>query len=298
MDKKRIAVIDLGTNTFNLLIADVSKDEIEVIHSEKDGVALGMGGLNEGVITADAILRALKTMQHFNKMCEVHYVDEIRAFGTSAIRSAINGKDFVQLIEKETGIQVDIISGEQEARYIYEGVKWTYNFTETSMVMDVGGGSTEFIFADELGIKDLVSLNIGVSRIFQELELNDPLTPEDCQKVEKWIEDRAGDFINPKQCNTLVGASGCFETFYEMIYKKSFPSVTDAIELSINDLNAVLDKIIYSSQAERDNNPHIIPIRRKMAPIAAVKTKWVLNKLGVKRVIVSPCSLKEGVLQS
>jgi exopolyphosphatase/guanosine-5'-triphosphate,3'-diphosphate pyrophosphatase len=298
MDKKRIAVIDLGTNTFNLLIADVSKEEIEVIHSEKDGVALGMGGLNEGVITADAILRALKTMQHFNKMCEVHYVDEIRAFGTSAIRSAINGKDFVQLIEKETGIQVDIISGEQEARYIYEGVKWTYNFTETSMVMDVGGGSTEFIFADELGIKDLVSLNIGVSRIFQELELNDPLTSEDCLKVEKWIEDRAGEFINSKQCDTLVGASGCFETFYEMIYKKSFPSVTDAIELSIDDLNAVLDKIIFSSQAERDNNPHIIPIRRKMAPIAAVKTKWVLNKLGVKRVIVSPCSLKEGVLQS
>jgi exopolyphosphatase/guanosine-5'-triphosphate,3'-diphosphate pyrophosphatase len=298
MDKKRIAVIDLGTNTFNLLIADVSKEEIEVIHSEKDGVALGMGGLNEGVITADAILRALKTMQHFNKMCEVHYVDEIRAFGTSAIRSAINGKDFVQLIEKETGIQVNIISGEQEARYIYEGVKWTYNFTETSMVMDVGGGSTEFIFADELGIKDLVSLNIGVSRIFQELELNDPLTSKDCLKVEKWIEDRAGEFINSKQCDTLVGASGCFETFYEMIYKKSFPSVTDAIELSIDDLNAVLDKIIFSSQAERDNNPHIIPIRRKMAPIAAVKTKWVLNKLGVKRVIVSPCSLKEGVLQS
>ncbi len=298
MDKKRIAVIDLGTNTFNLLIADVTKEEIEVIHSEKDGVALGMGGLNEGVIKADAILRALKTMQHFNKMCDVHYVDEIRAFGTSAIRSAINGKDFVQLIEKETAIQVDIITGEQEARYIYEGVKWTYNFTEPSMVMDVGGGSTEFIFADELGIKDLVSLNIGVSRIFQELELNDPLTSGDCLKVEQWIEERAGVFINSKKCNTLVGASGCFETFYEMIYKKSFPSVTEAIELSINDLNTVLDKIIFSSQEERDNNPHIIPIRRKMAPIAAVKTKWVLDKLGVKKVIVSPCSLKEGVLQS
>jgi exopolyphosphatase / guanosine-5'-triphosphate,3'-diphosphate pyrophosphatase len=298
MDKKRVAVIDLGTNTFNLLIADVSKEEIEVIHSEKDGVALGMGGLNDGVITADAILRALKTMQHFNKMCEVHYVDEIRAFGTSAVRSAINGKDFVHLIEKETGIQVDIISGDQEAKFIYEGVKWTYAFTEPSMVMDVGGGSTEFIFADGSGILDLISLNIGVSRIFQELELNDPLTFEDCLKVEKWIEDRSGEFINSKKCNTLVGASGCFETFYEMIYKKSFPSVTDAIELSLGDLNAVLDKIIFSSQIERDNNPHIIPIRRKMAPIAAVKTRWVLNKLGIQKVIVSPCSLKEGVLQS
>jgi exopolyphosphatase/guanosine-5'-triphosphate,3'-diphosphate pyrophosphatase len=298
MDKKRIAVIDLGTNTFNLLIADVSKEEVEVIHSEKDGVAIGMGGLNERVITADAILRAIKTMQHFSKMCEVHYVDEVRAFGTSAIRDAINGKDFVDLIEKETGIHVDIISGEQEARYIFEGVKWTYTFLENSMVMDVGGGSTEFIFANELGIKDLVSLDIGVSRIFQELTLNDPLTIDDCNTIESWIEERAGSFINGKQCDTLVGASGCFETFYEMIYKKSFPSVTESLELSIDDLNDVLNKIIFSSQSERDNNPHIIPIRRKMAPIAAVKTKWVLRKLGVKKVIVSPCSLKEGVLQS
>ena len=111
MDSKRIAVIDLGTNTFNLLIADVSKMEIEVIHAEKDGVALGMGGLNDGVIVSDAILRAVKTMTHFASMCDRHEVDEIRAFGTSAIRDAINGRDFVQLIEKETGVKVEIITG-------------------------------------------------------------------------------------------------------------------------------------------------------------------------------------------
>ena len=298
MDKKRIAVIDLGTNTFNLLIADVSSDQIDVIHSEKDGVALGMGGLNDGVITADAILRALKTMSHFSKMCDVHYVDEIRAFGTSAIRDAINGKDFVQMIEKETGIHVDIISGEQEAMFIFEGVKWTYDFNETSLVMDVGGGSTEFIFANEAGVMDLISLNIGVSRIFQELNLNDPLSKEDCNKVEQWIEDRSQNFLDNRSCETLVGSSGCFETFYEMIFRKSFPSMTEAIELPINQLEEVLDKIIASSQEERDINPHIIPIRRKMAPIAAVKTRWVLRKLGIKKMIVSPCSLKEGVLQS
>ena len=73
MDSKRIAVIDLGTNTFNLLIADVSKTEIEVIHAEKDGVALGMGGLNDGVIVSDAILRAVKTMTHFASMCHCLY---------------------------------------------------------------------------------------------------------------------------------------------------------------------------------------------------------------------------------
>ena len=298
MDSKRIAVIDLGTNTFNLLIADVSKVEIEVIHAEKDGVALGMGGLNDGVIVSDAILRAVKTMTHFASMCDRHEVDEIRAFGTSAIRDAINGRDFVQLIEKETGVKVEIISGEQEANYIYEGVKWTHEFTEQSMVMDVGGGSTEFIFAGPDGVDALVSLNIGVSRIFQELELSDPLTQEQCVKVEEWISSRAGEFMKGKSCETLIGASGCFETFYEMINKQPLPSFTETEELPINDFVRTLDWIIMSSQSQRDLNPHIIPIRRKMAPIAAIKTRWVIQQLGIQKIVVSPCSLKEGVLQS
>jgi len=297
MGKKRIGVIDLGTNTFNLLIADVSAEEIEVVHSEKDGVALGMGGLNDGVLRKDAILRALKTLSHFNKMCEVNYVDEVRAFGTSAIRSAINGKDFVQLVQKETGIVVKIISGEDEARLIYEGVKWSYIFEEPSMIMDVGGGSTEFIFANKDEVIDLVSLNIGVSRIFQELELSDPFTIEDIQKVTQWLEERGSKFLDGKKCNVLVGASGCFETFYEMINLKSFPSVKNAIELPFNELMKNLEWIIASDQTQRDLHPHIIPIRRKMAAIAAVKTNWIIEKLGVNKVIVSPCSLKEGVLQ-
>ena len=297
MGKKRIGVIDLGTNTFNLLIADVSAEEIEVVHSEKDGVALGTGGLNDGVLRKEAILRALKTLSHFNKMCEVHYVDEIRAFGTSAIRSAINGKDFVQLVAKETGIEVKIISGEDEARLIYEGVKWSYIFEEPTMIMDVGGGSTEFIFANKDEIKDLVSLNIGVSRIFQELELSDPFTNDDIDKVTQWLEERASTFLANKKCNVLVGASGCFETFYEMINRKSFPSVKNAIELPFDELMKNLEWIIGSDQIQRDLHPHIIPIRRKMAAIAAVKTNWIIEKLGVNKVIVSPCSLKEGVLQ-
>jgi exopolyphosphatase/guanosine-5'-triphosphate,3'-diphosphate pyrophosphatase len=298
MDKKRIAVIDLGTNTFNLLIADVSKTDVDVIHTEKDGVAIGMGGLNNGVIVSDAILRGIKTLSHFADMCERHFVDEIKAFGTSALRGAINGADFVSLIEKETGIQVKIISGEEEAKLIYEGVRWTFDFTEQTMVMDVGGGSTEFILADEYGVKELVSLDIGVSRIFQELTLQDPLSDQDCKTIENWIADKAGEFMLGKKCSTLLGASGCFETFYEMIYKQSYPSMTETCELPMDRLEAVLDEIILSNRFQRDENPYIIPIRRKMAPIAAIKTRWVMKQLGVTKVIVSPCSLKEGVLQS
>ena len=298
MNDKRIGVIDLGTNTFNLLIAEVIDGKIEVIHSEKHGVALGMGGLKEGVITKDAILRALKTMSHFSKMCDVHYVEDIRAFGTSAIRDAINGKDLIQLIHNETGITVKMISGEEEAKLIFEGVICSYVFTEPAMIVDVGGGSTELIFVSQGEIQELVSLNIGVSRIFQELNLSDPLTEKEVILIESWIEERASSFIVGKSCDVMVGASGCFETFYEMIYKSSFPNAIDAIELPMQKINDVLDWIIDSDQIQRDLHPHIIPIRRKMAPIAAVKIRWIIKKLGIKKLIVSPCSLKEGVLNT
>jgi exopolyphosphatase/guanosine-5'-triphosphate,3'-diphosphate pyrophosphatase len=165
------------------------------------------------------------------------------------------------------------------------------------MIMDVGGGSSEFIFANKDEIIDLVSLNIGVSRIFQELELSDPFTNDDIDKVTQWLEERASTFLANKKCNVLVGASGCFETFYEMINRKSFPSVKNAIELPFDELMKNLEWIIGSDQIQRDLHPHIIPIRRKMAAIAAVKTNWIIEKLGVNKVIVSPCSLKEGVLQ-
>jgi exopolyphosphatase/guanosine-5'-triphosphate,3'-diphosphate pyrophosphatase len=83
-----------------------------------------------------------------------------------------------------------------------------------------------------------------------------------------------------------------------MINKQPLPSFTDTEELPFEDFIRTLDWIIMSSQSQRDLNPHIIPIRRKMAPIAAIKTRWVIQQLGIQKIVVSPCSLKEGVLQS
>jgi exopolyphosphatase/guanosine-5'-triphosphate,3'-diphosphate pyrophosphatase len=162
--------------------------------------------------------------------------------------------------------------------------------------MDIGGGSTEFIFADSKGVWDLISLNIGVSRIYQQFQCQDPLSEADIWNIEEWLEERAEGFFEGKQADLLIGASGSFETFYELIHFEAFPEKIKSVEVSFSELMESIDQIIGSSQAERDKNEWIIPIRKKMAPIAAVKTRWVIKKLGVKRVIISPCSLKEGAL--
>lgn len=292
----RKAVIDLGTNTFNLLIADVFASNFELVHTEKDGVALGMGGINHNRLAEEAIERGFNALRHFRNVCTDYGVQEIHAFGTSALRDASNSADFLIRVAEELEINIQIISGVLEAELIYKGVKWSYDFKEPSVIMDIGGGSTEFVFADKNGITDLVSLNIGVSRIYQHFNFSDPLSKEDIANIEAWLDEKADGFFNGKQEHILIGASGSFETFYELIHNEPFPSKIDSVEISMNELNESLAAIIASSQAERDQNNWIIPIRKRMAPIAAVKTNWVLKKLQIQRVFISPCSLKEGAL--
>lgn len=292
----RKAVIDLGTNTFNLLIADVHDHSFEIVHSEKEGVALGMGGINKNVLAIEAYNRGLDTLMHFKNICMLYDVEEIRGIGTSALRDATNAQEFIEEVKESLNIDIEIITGHREAELIFQGVKWSYHFNEPAVIMDIGGGSTEFVFADKNGINDLISLNIGVSRIYQHFPISDPMSNEDIEHIENWLDEKANGFFDGKQEHTLIGASGSFETFYELIHNEHFPSNLKAIELSFPYLMECLDHIIASSQAERDQNDWIIPIRKRMAPIAAVKTRWIIKKLAINRIYISPCSLKEGAL--
>jgi exopolyphosphatase/guanosine-5'-triphosphate,3'-diphosphate pyrophosphatase len=290
------AVIDLGTNTFNLLIVDIDGDFFKVLHSEKEGVALGMGGINDQRISPAAIERAFNTMSRFKGICNQMGVETIKAIGTSAIRDAKNASELIDAVNEELGIQIEIVSGFREAELIHLGISASHDFLQHALIMDIGGGSTEFISADHTGILDLVSLNIGVSRIYQFFELSDPLSEMDVAKIEEWLHSKAGSFFDHRKETVLIGASGSFETFYELMHNDAFPEQCRSVEIPVSQLLDILDAIITSTQMERDRNEWIIPIRKKMAPIAAVKTRWVLKQLPVTKVFISPYSLKEGVI--
>lgn len=292
----RKAIIDLGTNTFNLLIAEWIEGKWRRIHSEKEGVALGMGGINQKIITEDALLRAEKTLTHFKTVAQSFGVTEIKAIGTSAIRDAKNQSDFLQRIKQDIGLDILVISGNEEADFIYKGVDKTIDFDKPSIIMDIGGGSTEFILVDSNGILQKISLNIGVSRMLQLFSCDDPFRTEQVLELNQWLEEQAAGFFDELKVSRLIGASGSFETFYELIHNTTIPSLDSAIELPFSNFYLELEQLIYSTQAERDLNPWIVPIRKKMAPYAAVKTKWVIDKLGITETYLSPYSLKEGAL--
>lgn len=292
----RAAIIDLGTNTFNLLIIEKHQDKSYTnIYNTKVGVGLGFGGINDNIIADKAMNRALETLAVYKNKCDELRVNNIYAFGTSAIRNANNKDVFLKRVKEDIGISIKVISGLEEAEFIYKGVSLGHDFHQQAIIMDIGGGSTEFIVANNEGMQVARSFEIGVARIFQKLAFNDPLSPANCAKIEEYLEAETNGFFEQFNLDELIGASGSFETFYELIKNTDYPT-NQFVKLSREEMEKSLDLVINSTQKERDENPRIIPIRKKMAPIAAVKIRWIIRKLNIKTIVISPFSLKEGVI--
>lgn len=163
----RIASIDIGTNTILLLIADVTPDGIQrVIHDEQVIARLGKGVDAARMISPDTFRRVAAFLAEYKKRSSEFRVDVIVATGTSALRDAVNSGEFCQFILEHTGISIEIISGEEEARWTYLGGISEFAHRGNSFsVIDIGGGSTEIIVGDARAIAQKTSLNIGSVRI-------------------------------------------------------------------------------------------------------------------------------------
>ncbi|MFK7784793.1 MAG: hypothetical protein AB8B56_06750 [Crocinitomicaceae bacterium] len=292
------AVIDMGTNTFNLLIADVDGHSFKSVHSTKEPVLLGMGGINKNKIAPDAMARAFLALKKFMKTCDAFKIErkDILAIGTSALRGAENADNFRKKAKKLFDIDVRIISGQEEAKLIYQGVKWTYDFSSTGVIMDIGGGSSEFIRANADGVTNLISLDIGVSRVYQQFGFPETYTKELQTSIFNYFDECAKGQMTHFEADILIGASGSFETFFEMIFETPWVPKQEITEFRVEKLRKILDWSIESSQIERNENVWITQIRKTMLPIAALQVVWALNKTKASRVILSPYSLKEGAL--
>src|SRR5437899_3335646 len=143
---RRIAAVDIGTNSIHMIIAELRKSGYRVVDKEKQMVQLGLGSLDGAPLTNDAIDRATSALTKMAAVARGWEVDEIVAVATSAVREAPNRRDFIRRVRDEAGIRVRVISGEEEADYIYRAVRSAVDLNgSTALCVDVGGGSVEFI---------------------------------------------------------------------------------------------------------------------------------------------------------
>ena len=300
----RIAIIDLGTNTFNLLICDKKGESQKTIFKNKIAVKLGEGGIDKGIIAQAPYQRGIKALEdHLNTIKE-YDVDKVRAFATSAIRSTKNGGDFVSEVFEKLALKIEVIDGDKEAELIYQGVRKAIPFDlDYKLIMDIGGGSTEFIIANAEGVQWKKSYQLGVSRLKELFKPKDPITQEEIQTIEHHLKSELKDLIENIQtfpCKTLIGSSGSFDTLVEMIGFKfnnlELKNKKPSCIIHLEHYKWAQDFLIQSTLSERLNTKGIVTMRADMIVLSVIFINFVLREFDIKEMIRSKYALKEGAM--
>lgn len=301
----RIAIIDMGTNTFHLLLAEAEEKSYRITHRDRLAVKIGQGGINQGVITEDGLNRALVAMRSFKNTIDEHGITKVFAFGTSALRNATN-KDYVtRRIREVTDIEINIISGDLEAFYIYEGVKAALGLEdERSLIIDIGGGSIEFIIGNAKEISWKQSLEIGAQRLLEKFQKHDPIHQQEIADLDVYFSKELRPVFAALEqfpCEIMVGSSGTFDTLSDIFCAEhniiKSPEETET-PLSIEGFYDIYRQLIHKNREERMAMPGMIEMRVDMIVVACCLVRYLLEHHSFRRIRVSTYSLKEGVLSA
>ena len=295
------AVIDLGTNTFHLIIAEVSDSAVNILYKVNVPVRLGEGRINENIIIPAAFERGLQALKSFSETIKQYDASVVKAIATSAVRSAANGLDFVEAAKEQAGIDIEVITGEQEAEYIFNGVKATGIIQDLSLIMDIGGGSTEFIICNSEQLLWKKSYDIGAARLMQAYFHSDPISETDQQAIVNRLDHELQDLnqmCRQHQPKMLIGSAGAFESFATMINIDTDLKSIKATSLDLKAYQTLAEKLISATHRERDATPGLIKLRVDMIVIASILTNYVIANCGISQISLSTYDLKMGVLHT
>jgi exopolyphosphatase/guanosine-5'-triphosphate,3'-diphosphate pyrophosphatase len=296
------AIIDLGTNTFHLLVVE----DDSIIFAESIASKIGSGGINQNIILPAAFERALSVLKVFRDKIDKFNISEqhIYAFGTSALRNAKNANEFIESVQLHTKISIKIIDGDEEANLIYLGVRKAIQFSKTSLIVDIGGGSVEFIIGNSDKIFWKKSFEIGGLRLMEKFMKNDPISPSEINKMDDYFLKELlplSNAIHQYQPLTLIGSSGSFDTLNDMFYakrpEKTPPKNQVGFDYSIEEFIEAYEKLILKNREERLKIEGMIELRVDMIVVAVCLIRFLLLKFKIKEIKISNYSLKEGVLE-
>lgn len=297
----RIAVIDLGTNTCNLLIAEINPAGFKILHRSKQLVKLGDGKIKENSISDDATQRAIQSFQIHKKIIEPFKVNAVRAIGTSAVRSAENKIEFLEQLSENSGWLVKVISGEKEAELIFKGVLLAIGqFEAPSVILDIGGGSNELILAQNREMLWKESRPTGMARIINRFKISDPILPEEIQLIQNYfLVEHNSTYQKCKSENvkTLMGCSGAFDTIADIIDSVNpgeKQRTTQKIEM--DDFYTVYHKLIQSTREQRLEMKGMDFVRVDLIVPAIILIEQLISEIEITEIIQTDFALREGVL--
>ncbi len=297
----KIAIIDLGTNTFKLSFADINGRSFAIHPGGLFDVKLGKEGLASGAISSGAFKRGLQAMEKIMEFIQREKTTKIIAVATSAIRSSKNGKHLVDEIQKRWAIELEIVDGDKEAELIYKGVKELVPFDhQPYLILDIGGGSNEFILANQEGLLWKKSFDLGIARLLEQFQPSDPILEHEIVEIEEHLDKNLPDLdqaIKRYQPNILIGTSGTFETIKSLINEGMEKNRQDHSKtILLKDYSIIHQKLLASDIIERKNMKGMEALRVEMIVLASIFVNFILKKYQIKNIIQSDYAIKEGLL--
>lgn len=301
----KIAIIDMGTNTFNLLIAEPFQNgKFKKIYSDRIAVKLGEGSINQGFISPVPYQRGLDAMISYQNKIKDYNVTHIKAIATAAIRSATNGQQFTQDVKSFTGIDVEVIQGDREAELIFKGAKHADKaHGKDALIMDIGGGSTEFMIVKNNELIWKKSYPLGAALLLQKFNPENPIEKKTLLNITSHLQQSLNELINNiiiHQPQTLVGTSGAFDSFVDMLSAlhntKAISDEQTSYEINLNQFFDLYNNVISSTNDERKEMKGLIPMRIDMIVLSFILAKYIIQVSSVKQFFCCTYSLKEGAL--
>ena len=286
---KKYAAIDIGSNAMRLLISNIVEENGKVTQFSKSSlvrvpIRLGQDAFTVGEITENNIERMIDAMKAFKLLMKVHRVEKYKAFATSAMREAYNGKEVVEMIKKKADIKIEIIDGKQEAAIIAStDLKFLLKTDETYLYVDVGGGSTEFSLFNDGKMVVSKSFKVGTVRL-----LNNMVNEIVWQEIEKWIKISTQDYDQV----TLIGSGGNINKLFKMSGKLQEKPLS---YMYVNAQYASLNALSYEQRISE------LGLNADRADVIIPAIKIYLNAMkwsGARNIYVPKIGLSDGIIKA
>ncbi len=301
---KRIAVIDIGTNSIHMVLAEIEKDfSYKIVDRIKEMARLGDGTFTSHRLSQDAIERGLTVLKRFSLLAKNKGFDPILAVATSAVREAKNGGDFLRIVRKEIGLRVRVITGQEEARLIYLGVRHSMDLSATpAMIVDIGGGSVELMACSRKRLKFVRSLKMGAIRLKDQYLKSDPPDKKMIQRMEQAITRMVKKALAKKKMESfgqLVATSGMAGNLTEIIYLaktgRPIPQI-DMATITLKEIQEVEQLLKTKDTQGRLKIPGLDPRRVDTLLPGVMVLRVLLEGLNMSEVKISDKAIREGVI--
>lgn len=299
----KIAAIDIGSNSIHMVIAEVRDGHFEILDRAKEMVGLARGTLTEGRLSADALEAGFQTIARFQRLARRQGADPILAVATSAVREAENGGELALRAWEELQLQIDVVTGADEARFIFLAARHSIDFRgERPLVVDVGGGSVELIYAREGEVRWQESLKLGVVRLTERFLRSDPPKRREIEALRTFVRRSLEELFERARRDPpslLVGTSGTLLNLVAMGQAAKEGKVPESLHnrtLDRRDLARLAERILTVDADKRSRLPGLDRKRSDLAPAGVILAEVLLDGFRCAQLRACEWALREGIL--